>query len=183
MPNPFIRLGSQIVSKPVPDRPEPIPPIPEEYVGTNNPYRGIEDHGVKPGNHPNPPGAWADNHEGFTYVEEPPAIDPIPVKLVTEYGRELRKMRVHKLSVNAARTQQFIGRNDARSSVYISNPDAALHFFVGMSQGMNTALNGFDLGPGQSVTLYTEDEIYILGTAVDPAVQTVQAIEHYSVRE
>lgn len=183
MPNPFIRLGGQVQSKPVDDRPEATPPVPEHYVGTNNPYRGIEDHGVKPNNDPSPTGAWADNHEGFTYVKEDPAQAPIDVHVVNLYARELRKCRVHVMSVNGSRTQQFVGRNEARQSITFRNNDAALSVFIGITISMNTALNGFELKPGQDLTLFTEDELFVLGTAVDPLVQRVQAIEQYSVKE
>lgn len=183
MPNPFIRLGGQVQSKPVDDRPEATPPVLEHYAGTNNPYRGIEDHGVKSNNDPTPPGMWADNHTGFHYADEEPAQDPIDVRIVNQYQRELRKCRVHVMSVSNIRTQQFVGRNEARQSITFRNNDAVLSVYVGTTIGMNIALNGFELKPGQDLTLFTEDELYVLGTAVDPAVQRVQAIEQYSVRE
>lgn len=182
MPNPFIRVG--VTSKePQDHRPEPIPPVPEHYEGQNNPYRGIEDHGVPPTSTPNPPGAMQDTKVGVNYLPPERVMHPVPVEIVNRFGREFRRHRVHKMSVNGARTVQFLGRNEARTSVVISNPDAALSLFVGITMDMNPALNGYELKPGKEITLTSDDAVYVFGTAVDPAVQTVQALESYSVQE
>lgn len=183
MPNPFIRLGSQVQSKPAEDRPTPIPPVLEKYAGENNPYRGIESHGVAANDEPSPPGAWADNHEGFTYVEEPPMQDPIPVEIVTKYAREFRRFRIHRMSVDNTHGVQFVGRNDARTSILIQNRDAANSVFIQErpTDPNNGPAYGFELAKGEELTLFSEAPVYIVGN--NAAMVTVQAIEYYSVKE
>lgn len=177
MPNPLARV--QVTSKKPPERPEAIPPVPEHYEGDNNPYRGTEDHGVKPTEKPSPTGADWDTREGHTYLPPEEEYEPIPVRIVQQHGNEFRQFRVHRMSVNNGQAVQFLGRNLARQSVYVENPDAALTLMI--SHEREFPLGGFILGPGQNVTLYTHDEIYVLGSAAAPAVQTAQAIEYYSV--
>ena len=183
MPNPLTRIGTPVQSKPVPDRPEPIAPIPESVKGDNNPYRGLETHGVPSNNKPEAPGAWADNHEGFTYVKPEREQDPIPVEIVNEYGREYRRFRIHRMSVDNTRGQQFVGRNDARTSIYIRNRDAANSIFVSHSptDPFNGPAFGFELAAKEELTLLTQAPIYIVGN--NAAMVTVQAIEYYSVQE
>jgi hypothetical protein len=177
MVNPLARV--QVTSKEPPKRPEAIPPEPEHYAGTNQPYRGINDHGVKATEKPSPTQADWDTREGHTYMAPEEEYEPIPVRIVQQHGNEFRQFRVHRMSVNAAKSVQLLGRNHERSSVYLTNPDAALDLFI--SHRPEMPLGGFILHAGQNITLYTHDEIYVMGAAVDPAVQTAQALEYYSI--
>ena len=179
MPNPLARV--QVTSKEPPKRPDAIPPVPEHYEGDNNPYRGIEDHGVKPDVKPSPTQADWDTREGRTYMAPAEEYEPIPVRIVQQHGNELRRMRVHRMSVDNSRGQQLVGRNLARQSILVSNPDGANNQIIGHSREF--PLGGLILIHGKDVTLYTHDDVYVMGVAVPPAVQTAQAIEFYSVEE
>lgn len=183
MPNPFIRLNAPVTSKEPQDRPEPIPPTPEQYAGENNPYRGIQDHGVPATNIPNPPGTMADTKAGVNYLPPERVMDPVPVEIVNQFGKEFRRHRVHRASVNNERGLQFIGRNDARTSILIRNVDAAnsvwlYHAPIDPVNGPNV---GFELAFGQDITYYSQDEIYAVGDQA--TFVTLVAIEHYSVQE
>ena len=182
MPNPLTRVVTPVQSKPVQDRPEPVAPIPESVKGDNNPYRGLEDHGVPSDNKPAPPGTWADNHEGFTYVKPPREQDPIPVEIVNEYGSEYRRYRIHRMSIDNTRGMQFVGRNDARTSILVQNRDAANSIFIYHApvDPYNTA-QAFELAAKEDITLMTQAPIYVVGS--NAAMCTVQAIEYYSVQE
>lgn len=183
MPNPLTRVGTPVQSKNVPDRPEPVAPIPESVKGDNNPYRGLEDHGVPSNNHPSPPGAWADNHEGFTYVKAPLEQDPIPVRIVNEHGNEYREFRIHRMSIDNTHGVMFVGRNDARTSIEIQNRDAVNSVFIQArpTDPVNGPIYGFELAKGESHTFITQAPIHIVGN--NAAMVTVQAIEYFTVQE
>lgn len=185
MPNPFIRVGSQVQSKPVQDRPQPLVPVVEHPAGVNNPYRGIEDHGVRPNDEPSPPGAWADNHEGFTYVEIPDDVKPIPVEIVKHFAREYRRARI-LTGLADQNGQQIIGRNDARTSVRIENRDAANALYIAFRPIDNTSssLLGFALdAQGGNITLTTEAAIYATTPTGITAQVKWQIMEEYVVNE
>lgn len=181
MPNPFTRV--KVTSQEPPERPHAIDPVPEHVKGDNNPYRGLESHGVPADNEPTPPGMWADNHEGFNYVEPPLEVDPIPVEIVTRYGREFRRHRMHRMSIDNTHGVQFIGRNESRTSIVLQNRDAANSIFISHApiDAQNFAIAGWELAKGESVTINSQAAIFAVGS--NAAVATLQAIEYYVLEQ
>lgn len=183
MPNPLVKIGTPVQSKPVQDRPEPVAPIPESVQGDNNPYRGLETHGVPSDNKPAPPGAWADNHEGFTYVKPAREVDPVAVEIVNEYGKEYRRHRIHRASVDNTRGLTWIGRNDARTFVTIKNRSVANSVFLYHEpiDPVSGPLYGWELAAGETLDLHSQAPVYVVGQNAN--MTTIQAIEYYSVQE
>lgn len=111
-----------------PPAPERIEPEPEKVKGPNFPYRGYEQHGVESESEPWPePGTSAkDNHAGYQAMDPIKEHDPIPVTIVTEYGRELRKWRTSKFTVTGppGTITQLAGRNVGRVYLSIQNNNA-----------------------------------------------------------
>lgn len=181
MPNPLVRLGQSITSKPVPERPQPVTPVMDNPAGHNNPWRGIQDHGVAPNNEPEAPGTLLDTKAGIHYQEPKPEIDPIPVLVVNEYGREMRKWRPFRSFAMIANSTQLIGRNMARSSLYIRNISDTVSIWVSPEPNITIGLNAFEIEPNTDLTINTQDDVWVLaGTgATDPV--PIQAIENYSI--
>lgn len=179
MPNPFIKLGGQVQSKePQEHRPEPIAPIPESYEGVNNPWRGTEDHGVAPTNTPAPPGMDADTKAGIHYMPPEPEHDPIPVYVVNEYGKEMRKWRVYNSFANPSVSVPFIGRNMARTSLYIKNTHLTESVWIA-PEPINNPAFGYLLEPLDDITLNTQDDVHVYTDAAEPVA--IQAVEFYTI--
>lgn len=161
-------------------RPEAIPPVPEEYVGDNNPYRGIESHGVARTVEPTPIEGYGATQPGITYVKPEKDEDPVPVRIVQAHGREIRDWRPHTGSVGS-QGLMILGRNEARSSVLVQNQDAANSIYISATpiDSVNCDILGFELKAGQSVTINSENEVYAVAKVAGPTKW--QAIEHYSV--
>ena len=176
MPNPFMRIGTPSVSKKADDRPHAVEPIPEEYVGENNPYRGIQDHGVEPTGKPIGGPDYEDDIPAF-YEEVKPDADPVPVRIVSAGGRELRRFNTWQEAVAAGTVRMIAGRNNARNSIVILNTGTDT-IYVGSSESV-ASYTGFPVGAGGTLSLNTEDAVY----AYAAAQQTVACIEEFSVKE
>lgn len=178
MPNPIIRRHPLRTSK-TPGRTEPIPPQMEAAEGDNIPYRGIVDHGVPVAHTFHDFAGYEDTEEGSDkeYEKEP---DPIPVRIVTAGGRELRRARTWQDIVPDTTTvRKIAGRNEARTSIVIYNNSAAL-VWVGFTESV-TAYTGFPVNNAGTLSLKCENEIFAVGTSGTP--QQLCMCEEYSVEE
>lgn len=177
--NPLISTRMNTGKQPQ-DRPQAIPPVPEEYVGDNNPYRGTESHGVARTVEPTPIEGYGATQPGVTYVKPEKDEEPVPVRIVQSFGREIKDWRAHTGSVGTQGIT-ILGRNEARSSVLVQNQDAANSLYIAANpiDSVNCDILGFELKPGQSVTINSENEVYAVAKVAGPSKW--QAIEHYSV--
>jgi hypothetical protein len=154
-----------------PPAPERIQPEPEKVAGPVFPYRGQEQHGVESESHPwpEPKTEARDNQPGYQAMAPIKEQDPIPVTIVTEYGRELRKWRTisHHVSGPAGNVVQLVGRLPGRTRIRIQNTKAfnetAPHPTVRVSHDPSILTNpqwGFQILPGAILELVTEDPVY-----------------------
>ncbi len=151
MPNPFIGSTRLNTGKPADDRPHAVEPRPEAVVGTNFPYRGMNDHGV-PVEHVDPVSfaGYEDTQAGvYEPAEEIP--DPIPVRVVREFTRELRRSRTAQFVVDGTGTssalvQMIAGRNPARTSISVKNFGAQT-VWIGESESVAT-FTGYPIAAG-----------------------------------
>lgn len=171
----------QVTSKPPPERPEAIPPVPEVYQGVNQPYRGTQEHGVTPNAEPHPTQADWDTREGRTYLKPEEEQEPVPVRIVQQHGAEFRRYRVHRMSVDNTRGVQLVGRNMARNSILVQNRDDvdSVFFYHDPIDPVSGPAIGFEIGPGEDHRIDSQDAVYIVGEGA--TLSTVQAIEYYSV--
>lgn len=99
MGTPFTNAVQHRTSKEAPDR--PIEPRPEAYEGFNNPYRGVNDHGVPMEYDVLPPIIHGDDTEITNLAPEP--IAPIPVTVVnSKTGRDRHKLRTFSFYANGS---------------------------------------------------------------------------------
>lgn len=183
MPNPFMRLGTPNQSNQdmAPDRPHPTPPIPENYEGTNQAYRGIETHGVPPTGKPRDVQVeYSDGTRPIVYDPPPQDPDPIPVKIVNEGPNERRDFRTRQSPVNPLSiAQQLVGANDSRTSVKFRNTHATLLVYISHDANI-AAFNGYPLVAGAELQLNTESDVWALNPDATNTV-TVAVLEEFSV--
>lgn len=170
-----------------PNRPQAIPPVPEEYAGTNHPYRGTETHGVE-----NPTGVdpeyyydrdqWDAGPSNPVSLPEEKEPDPVKVKIVNETARERYAFRAFQFPANGLTAQQFLGRNDKRSNVRVKNiSTSSTNLMIGHDNGVKPT-SGYLVEPGQEAIIRTTEELFVIadkGGATD--FVTMYVLEELSV--
>jgi hypothetical protein len=158
MPNRYSQQPGQATA---PDERQPYTPVPEDYAGENNPYRGTETHGVAPSVPPYDVPDYDDARPVVFEIAEPEP-EPIPVRVVGEHSREMHDWALTKLPLNEARAYQLAGRDLRRTSLMVRNegPDSV---YVSPDNNVATYL-AIELGPGDSLNLSTQNDVW--GTVV-----------------
>jgi hypothetical protein len=122
MPNPLIQRQRNISTKPL-DHDDAIPPRVDSYEGDNNPYRGIENHGVESKNRlSDVPEEFApEDYKIIPYDSEDKDIDPIPVRVV--HGPTEREFRTFLTgrAYATANASCIVARDFTRSKVRLRN--------------------------------------------------------------
>lgn len=162
------------------DRPEAVQPVPEHYAGVNFPYRGTEQHGVAV------PENAEYNTRDFQYKEEEPEEylpgepepDPILVRVVQDYAREIRKLQVVRVPVSQ-QPQQIVGKNLARRSLRIRNTDATNAIYIGPDSNVN-AVTGFKIPANSEPNPFVTTEA-VYATTGDSTVVEVSALFEFVV--
>lgn len=182
MPNPLIGSARLNTGKRADDRPHAIPPTPEHYAGENFQYRGTETHGVPVDESAEPLHDLYENNASGRYEPAPEPVEPIPVFVVSQSGRELRRWRTGQEildSTSALVTRMLVGRNPARNSVTVKNTGAQT-MYVGETESV-AAYTGYPIPSGVEKTFYHEDPIFAV--AVAGQATTVAIYEEFTVRE
>lgn len=179
MPNPILSMRPRNTGR-RPDKEEmDIEPVPEHYEGYNNPYRGTELHGVEPNTEPRP----VPSHASVVDTEYDPPIpepDPIPVRIVTTGGRELRRSRIYQGKANAGNCNQILGRDEQRYKVKLKNLGTSV-VYVGNNDSTANANHGWPLAQDEVFESETQDELWVLSShatdAMTVAVSVVYGVE------
>lgn len=183
MPSPF-NFAQRVTSKKVTEHPTPIPPVPEEqYRDDNNAYRGIENHGVASQNHTTAEDYWGlEGRPAIVYDEPEEEPNPIPVRIVSAGGRELRKWLAFRVLVPAGNTAtQIVARDEKRTKVTIDNTvqvNAGDALLINHAP-FNSTDYGFVVRANSKVDLTTEEGVWALpwgGGAI-----TVTVLVEYAV--
>lgn len=98
-------------------------PTLEHYAGSNNAWRGIEQHGVDAKSHASAydHGDYSDDNDLVYPVELPEVVAAIPVEIVNQFGHEERQFRAYQFLVQAG-AQQIVNAHPKRRRVTIKNP-------------------------------------------------------------
>lgn len=138
-----------------------ITPEMEEVVeeDMNNPYRGIQDHGVKPTHDPSPVQVGWENgaNAHIQYENVPHEIAPIPVYMAYSGQRELRTIRVTREYFNNG-PRMILPKNERRIKATIKN-NSNVYVVIGPDSGISS-MTGWPLGPQESIELIAESEIW-----------------------
>lgn len=162
----------------VPVPPSYRAPIPESQMNRVLPYRGVEYHGVDPGNVM--PVEDTDSEGGSvvtTYFEQgEDDVNPVPVRIVKEAAHEYAQWRAWQVSIPTISPVLVGGLKNGRTSVRIRHlgTSGGARIWIGPDSSV-TAVTGFPLDPGADISLVGEAPVWAIaetGTAVTVAVLT-----------
>jgi hypothetical protein len=157
MRSPFVSLPKNLSRR---EQTERVQPVPEEYEGENQPYRGIQEHGVTPDETPmrTPP-----HNEGRPVTYEAPVEEPVPVpvRIVGEYGREIRLGQTDAVTLVKGQTRQLLGKDDKRISALIRNLDEAETVYIGFTDNISAYAGGYPLEPDQEISLIVQGAVWV----------------------
>lgn len=182
MPNPMIAHGEMNQSKePYEETKGANEPAAEVYAGENFPYRGIETHGVKPTADPTNMPDWRSDGRLVPVLTVPPnvEIEPVPVRIVNEGSREIKRWRNSTYLVPDTAVQ-IVGRDRTRTRVLIRNVSTADPIFIGTDSSL-TPTFGYVLDFGATLELFSTEEIWAIANPTDSV--SLNILVEYSVTE
>jgi hypothetical protein len=143
-------------------RQTPLEPAPEAYVGDVLPGgRGTEEHGVDW----SPSEGYEDGTDEYKgealriqYEEEPPEVEPVPVRVVSEYPREEAHWRVTRTALSAGQTAALVGRQESRTMVVVKVVSGDC--YIGDQLNNASTYTGYPLAAGDSFTTDAVTAIY-----------------------
>lgn len=180
MTNPLTRSGLSQSKKVL--RPEAIVPEMEAYAGHNHPYRGTEDHGVMPVDDPLPELDYADGRLA-EYSDSPPDPEPIPVRIVTKGGREIRRFRpmvayAGPTDVNGVTTpKQILAKDDSRKNATIRNSNTETIYISDEAETANVTY-GYPIP--QNATYQTESQEAVYASIAKTTSASVSIAVEYA---
>lgn len=157
-----------------------VEPVPESYVGDNNPYRGIESHGVPPNVVPMEYADAYTDEPDEEYLPPIPEEDPVPVRIVQTRGREIRKTRMWRLisGKNTETPRMVVSYEETRRRVKVMNVGTAT-IYIGESPDTANAMNGWPLAVNASEEFQTQTALFAFSS--DATEQPVACTADYSV--
>ena len=132
------------------DKPKRVAPVPEEYAGWNNPYRGTNHHGVDIENPYQEPLIQTVNDVEEYEHTDPPA--PIPVKVVAERESVFHRTVAYNLTQSPV---QIVGRNNRRKRVVLR---ATRPCYI--SHSLTDSTDQFYLDSNNVLELFTNEAVY-----------------------
>lgn len=158
-------------------------PIPDVYKPDYLiPGRGAVNHGVEIPQYSGfePTVSYDDSKEAEAYEPYEKELAPIPVRLVDNGSRELRRFRTFKMTPPAdGSPTSLLGRDENRTKVTI-NTDLDSGMLVAISDTREALMSaqGFRLAQVGSLTINTEDAIYFASTGTVPALPISVLVEY-----
>jgi hypothetical protein len=175
MPNRYSQQPGQATA---PDERQPYTPVPDDYEGDNNPYRGLQNHGVEPSGKPYEVPGFEDATPVVFEITEPEP-EPVPVRIVnSETGsRQMRKWAVSALPITEGQPHQLAGRDLRRTSLILHNsgPDTV---YVTPDNNAATYI-AMPIGVDDTFRLETQDDVWAIVEAGSEA--TVIVSTEYTV--
>jgi hypothetical protein len=143
--------------------PDRMQPVPEQVAGTNFPYRGMETHGVDPGDVQitvDPEEADYGTTVAIPLEPEESEPDPVPVRIVSEGGNELKEFRViREYCRGGESSRRIIGQDEDRSKVRIKNLHASDSLYVS-DIAFNDIGMGYPIASGSELELTSKTPVY-----------------------
>lgn len=152
-----------------------IEPVPESYEGTNNPYRGIEAHGVDPTETPRDPVGWAEGVP-VVYEDEQQPTEVVPVEIVSG-TRELKRVRFFHAYATTPDAKQVVGLDESRSKVSIKNLGAST-VYIGNEAVTAGLMHGWPLAQNESKEFTDQDELYAWSSHATDAMPLAVIVEY-----
>lgn len=147
---------------------EDYTPVPDNPAGANIPYRGVVDHGVPVQQEELPDEAHYWTGRPVEYLPEETEPDPIPVRVVNQGARELRRFSATQpvLSFsngNAVQQVRIAGRDENRTKLLIrviGRTDFLQSVFVYIGGPGVTPYDGYLMTNNQELPLNTTEEVW-----------------------
>ncbi len=158
-----------------------LEPQQEQYAGENNPYRGIEQHGVESPDKPKTTPGYGDTI-AVEYEPEQPEPEPVPVYVVNRNARERRDWSVQNWPVDYQDPQpvQVAGLDERRISLVLRNKGPNPVYINKTPEGANVAF-GWELKIDTERAVDAQTPVYAnvdLGASTQAAV--VQTLSVYA---
>jgi hypothetical protein len=159
MPNPLVNAafrGKKNRTKAPQDHEEPTEP---EIIGAAVqvfPYRGTEDHGVPTKGIYTPLPDFSDT-EFAEYEPESPQPDPVPVRIVSQGAKELRRWTTHYVMAGSS-PSLLLSRREDRTSARLKN-EGGVTILLAPENSISVA-TGYKLAPGEEFTTNGESEVW-----------------------
>lgn len=162
VPNPLVQT-QQNTGQPVQNRPVPEAPDLEHYAGHNNPYRGIEPHGVEPVNDPYDVPQIEPGDRVVTFEKPKPLPDPIPVKVVREGPDEIVESIVRHEYAQISESRRLLNKNKERSTARITNLSANAADIVWVSPDAGVQkFTGYPIKAGAEFTCTVQTDLWMI---------------------
>lgn len=160
MPRIFNRVAPQNLSHSEAVERETVVPAMEHYAGDNNPYRGIESHGVAPTVKPLPPDDYS-TRIGIEYEDVPLLQEAVPVQIVNKTNRFRRIARAdNRVLAYTGRPFQLLPREENRVKVQIMNINTFFRVDLGFTDQVRDFTGSFPMSTNVLVELVTTDEVW-----------------------
>jgi hypothetical protein len=137
-----------------------LEPVPERYVGQNNPYRGTEQHGVASPHDPHDVPGYGDTY-AVELDEEKPRQDPVPVYIVNQTAREQKDWAPAKWPItNRPDPVRIAGTDERRLTLKIRNdgPDSV---YLARTPESATDAFGWELEADSEIDLSVHTEVWV----------------------
>lgn len=153
-----------------------LEPVPEVYSGNNNPYRGIEQHGIDAGTEPSPTQGYGDTI-AVELAPEEPLQDPVPVIVVNESAREQKDWSVQNWPIDNVdpRPVMIAGLDVRRVSLKLRNTGTNSAYLNKNAEGASPAW-GWELKANETIDLDAQTPVWAnvdVSTANSAMVQTL----------
>lgn len=152
----------------------------EDWSGGNNPYRGIQDHGVKVDHYKYNEEYNNDSKPGIIEYENIEHYnEPIGVYIVNALprNRERKACRIFRMTVND-NVVMLIGRNEFRTKLIIQNANASDTLWLSHDMSLCRPEYAFPLG-GTRLELTTQEPLY--GFRNNATQMSYDIIEEYVI--
>jgi hypothetical protein len=185
MPNPLLRAPfgrQQTPAMADPPKERQAPDVIDD-IGVQEvvfPYRGTEPHGVAPTEHPTSAPGFNEDTVLADVTPEAPEPEPVPVRIVSQGGREVVQWRSMRAIVDGSQ-RLIVGRNERRRNLRIRNMNAAGRTVFIAPDSNVTSYDGWPLAPGTELQFTAaQSEVYGVsddGSQVEVAILSEHAIE------
>jgi hypothetical protein len=99
------------------------------------------------------------------YLPAEPEVDPVPVRIVTEFARSRRRSRNFRDYANPTEARQVIGLDETRREVQLRNvSSAASTIYIGDSAETANPMHGWPLAQNEIYISQTQEALYAMSS-------------------
>jgi hypothetical protein len=142
---------------------QPVQPMMETYEGDNNPYRGIETHGVAPNARPMSVPGFAGEVE-VDYEDVAAEQEAVPVRIVNTSSKQIRGLRAFREYADPTRPPRMVlGYDPQRTKAKIKNITAD-NVLIGGSEQEAHLIGGYVVAQNEVFETTCDQPVYVQTT-------------------